>query len=192
MRRTWRRLGLERNPLRRRIDRVQRAFAVALLLLTLLIAVPAGAWSWHLAYSSGLRAEQAEHAARHRVVATVTAAGGIGTAGDRYVHETVRATWTGSDGVVRTGTLPSWKNARAGARRAIWVDRQGVPVVRPRPHSRTVTDAGYAAVAGALAAGAPMLGAYLLLRRRCDRHRADLWEAAWARMDADAGHNRPS
>ncbi|GAA4066756.1 Rv1733c family protein [Actinomadura miaoliensis] len=193
MRRLRRRLGMERNELRRRVDRVQRAIALALLVLLLAAAPPVAAWCGGLAYEAGLRAERHEHAQRQEVWATVVATGGIGSAGDRYVHETVQATWPRpADGRTRTGTLPSWKGAAVGARKQIWVDRDGRLAVRPRPHSRTVTDAVYAGGAAALGVGAPVLLAYVVVRRRCDRHRDRMWDAAWARMDTDAGHNRPS
>lgn len=184
-----RRLGLERSELRRRVDRVQRAIALALLVLLLGAAPPLAAWTVSWSYEAGTSAENAERANRRQVVATVTSTGGIGSSGDRYIHETVQATWPGADGKPRVGTLPSWKNAKVGAHRTIWVDREGDPTVRPRPHSRTVTDAAYAGAATVLACALPVLVAYILVRRRCDRHRADLWEADWARMDADAGHN---
>jgi hypothetical protein len=192
MRRLRRRLGLERSELRRRVDRVQRALALVLLFLLLASAPPLAAWCGDLAYDAGLRAERHEQATRHAVLATVVATGGFGSAGDRYVHETVQATWPGPGGKARTGTLPSWKGAKIGAQKRIWVDRQGRPAVRPRPHSRTVTDAAYAGGAAVLGVGSPLLLMYLFIRRRCDRHRYAQWEAAWARMDTDAGHNRPS
>ncbi|MEU8117143.1 hypothetical protein AB0C21_00360 [Spirillospora sp. NPDC049024] len=183
-----RRLGLERSELRRPVDRVQRLIALGLLLLLLAVAPPLAAWTASWSYSAGTRAEQAERAERHQVVATVTSTGGLGSSGDRYIHETVQASWPGADGRPHVGTLPSWKNAKVGAHRTIWVDRQGEPTVRPRPHSRTVTDAAYAAGATGLGCAVPVLCAYALVRRRCDRHRDEMWEADWARLDS-AGHN---
>ncbi|WP_141577251.1 hypothetical protein [Actinomadura sp. WMMA1423] len=183
-----RRLGLERSELRRPVDRVQRLAALVLLLLLLAVAPPLAAWTAAWSYSAGTRAEQAERAERRQVVATVTSTGGIGSSGDRYIHETVQASWPGANGRLHVGTLPSWKNAKVGAHRTIWVDRQGEPTVRPRAHSRTVTDAAYAGGATVLGCAVPLLCAYALVRRRCDRHRDELWEADWARLDA-AGHN---
>jgi hypothetical protein len=134
-----RRLGLEPNGLRRRVDRVQRLVALGLLLLLLGAAPPLAALASSWSYAAGTSAERAEHANRHQVVATVTSTGGVGSSGDRYIHETVQATWPGPGGEPRIGTLPSWKNVKVGAQRTIWVDRNGDPTVRPRPHSRTVT-----------------------------------------------------
>ncbi|MFI0444782.1 hypothetical protein [Actinomadura sp. 6N118] len=192
MRRLWRRLGLERNDLRRRIDRVQRLAALGLLALFLLVTPPAAAWCANWSYDSGMRAERAEQAERRQVRATIVSTGGVGTTGDRYVHETVQARWTGPDGRAHTGSLPSWKGAKPGATKLVWVDDKGAIAIRPRPHSRTVTDAAYAAFAATTAVGIPILAVYGLLRRRFDRVRDAQWEAAWTRMDTDAGHNRPS
>ncbi|MBO2459591.1 Rv1733c family protein [Actinomadura violacea] len=179
-----RRLGLEHSELRRPIDRVQRLVGVALILLLLAVGPPLAFWAGTWSYHAGSQAERAERTQRHQVVATVTSTGGIGSSGDRYVHETVQATWPGAGGAPRTGTLPSWKNAKAGAHRTIWINAKGDPTVRPRPHSRTVTDAAYAATAAVLGVGTPVLLAYLLVRRRCDRRRDEMWEADWARMDS--------
>ena len=87
--------------------------------------------------------------------------------------------------------LPSWKGAAVGATRRIWVDREGDLTMAPRSHGRTVTDAVYVAASATLGAALPFLLVYLLVRRRCDRHRFAMWDAAWARMDADRGRNRP-
>jgi hypothetical protein len=179
-----RRLGLEHNELRRHIDRVQRTIALGLLLLMLAVAPPLAFWAGTWSYHAGGAAERAERAQRHQVVATVVSTGGIGSSGDRYIHETVQAAWPGTGGATRTGTLPSWKNAKVGAHRTIWVDAKGDPTVRPRPHSRTVTDAAYASTAAVLGVALPVLLAYLLVRRRCDQRRDEMWEADWARMDA--------
>ncbi|NDU77685.1 hypothetical protein GWI34_34500 [Actinomadura sp. DSM 109109] len=183
-----RRLGLERSELRRPVDRVQRMAALGLLLLMLATAPPLAAWAASWSYSAGTRAENAERAERRQVVATVTSTGGLGSSGDRYIHETVQAAWRGADGRPHVGSLPAWKDAKVGAHRTIWVDRREEPTVRPRPHSRTVTDAVYAAGATVLGCALPVLIGYALVRRRCDRHRDEMWEADWARLDA-AGHN---
>lgn len=182
-RRLRRRWGLEHNDLRRRVDRVQRAVALGLLVLLLCTAPPLAASAAAWSYQAGTQAERAERAARHRVIATVVSTGGL-SSGDRYIHETVRATWTDAAGRAHTGTLPSWKNAKTGATRAIWIDRGGDPTVRPRPHSRTITDAVYAGTAAVLACAMPVLLLYALVRRECDRRRDAAWDAAWARMDA--------
>jgi hypothetical protein len=191
-----RRLGLEHNELRRRVDRVQRCMALCLLALMVAVVTPLAVWGGRWTYETGLRSERYERADRRQVVATVVETGGVGAAGDRYVHETVTATWprpaaenTGNNArATRTGTLPSWKGARAGAKKRIWVTMNGDVTGRPRTHGRTVSDAGYAAASAALIGAVPFALAYMLLRHRCDRHRYAMWDDAWARMDAQRGH----
>ncbi|MFA1547364.1 Rv1733c family protein [Actinomadura chokoriensis] len=183
-----RRLGLERNELRRRVDRVQRLIALGLLLVLLGVAPPLAALAANWSYRAGTGAEHAERANRHQVVATVTSTGGFGSSSDRYIHETVQATWPGPNGKPRVGTLPTWNDVKVGAHRTIWIDAGGNPTVHPRPHSRTVTDAVYAGAAAVLGCAVPVLFSYALVRHRCDRHRDEMWEADWARLDS-AGHN---
>jgi hypothetical protein len=199
-----RRLGLEHNELRRRVDRVQRCLALCLLALMLAVVTPLAVWGGRWTYDTGLRAERDERAERRQVVATVVATGGVGSAGDRYVHETVTATWPRPDAPnaaentgntagnakargTRTGALPGWKGAEVGAKKRIWVTMDGEVTGQPRAHSRTVSDAGYTAASVVLIGAVPFLLAYLLLRRRCDRHRYTMWDDAWARMDAQRG-----
>lgn len=182
--RVRRRCGFDRNELRRKVDRVQWRLGLALLAAFLLVAPVAAVWVASWSYHSGLRVERHEVATRHAVVATVGGAGGFATAGtERYLHQTVQATWQAPDGTARTGQIPAWKNVKPGARQRIWIDGTGRLTVRPRPHSRTVVDAGYAAAGAVLAAALPLLTAYLLIRRRCDRLRDALWDAEWARID---------
>ncbi|WP_075895256.1 hypothetical protein [Actinomadura sp. CNU-125] len=182
-----RRLGLEHSELRRPVDRVQRLLGFALLLIFLGTAPPLAMWAGATSYAAGSRAEDAERQSRRQVTATVTTTGGTSASGDRFVHETVQATWPGPDGKPLAGTLPSWRGVEVGDRRTIWVDRAGEPTVEPRPHSRTVTDAVYAGTAAVLGGALPIAVAYGLVRRRCDRRRDALWDADWARLDA-AGH----
>lgn len=60
----------------------------------------------------------------------------------------------------------------------------GVSDEAPRSHTRTITDAAGIGLGTILAMGLPMLLVYGLLRHRCDRRRAQLREAGWARLDA--------
>ncbi|REE99409.1 Rv1733c family protein [Thermomonospora umbrina] len=176
-----RRLGFDRNAMRRPVDRFQWAVGVALASVFLLVAPVLMGWAWVWSYDAGTRTERHEQQTRRQVTATVL--GPAGTGGERYLHQTVRASWRAPDGGVRTGEIPAWRDARAGARQRIWVERDGTVTVRPRHHSRTLVDSGYATTGAALVTGLPLLGVYCLVRRRCDRVRDALWEADWARID---------
>ncbi|RAY13227.1 hypothetical protein DPM19_22370 [Actinomadura craniellae] len=178
--RARRRLGFDRNTLRRRVDRVQ--WTVAIVLVTIFLAVGpliatlvAGG-----VYSDGVRTERAEKQARQQVVATVLGPGEV-SGSDQYVHQTVQARWQVA-GEPRTGSIPAWSGAKAGDTRRIWVNDRGDPTLRPRPHSRTVADTAYTAIGVLLATGLPPLVLYGLVRHRCDRYRYARWAAEWAEI----------
>lgn len=182
-----RRLGFDRSDLRRRIDRVQWALGLGLLVLFVVVATPLGTWIGMLTYGSGVHQEHRQAAARHSVTATVIGGAGVGSSGGHgYLHQTVRATWpdpSTPNGPPRTGVIPAWKGATPGATRHIWVTGSGEPTVKPRPHSRTVADTAYITSATVLATGLPVLLVYWGVRFQCDRQRDKMWDADWARLD---------
>jgi hypothetical protein len=185
--RARRRLGLDHNDLRRRIDRVQWGLATALLAIFLVAAPAIATVMAGRAYQAGLRAELREAATRHQVVATVvdqnaraTPAPG-GTNGT--ISPTVRVRWPAPDGSARTAEVPSQGPSVPGARVSVWLDDSGAVTTRPRRHVQTVGDAVYAAGGTVSVVGVVLLSAYGVLRRRCNRLRSRLWDADWARMD---------
>jgi hypothetical protein len=182
--RARRRLGLDRNELRRGVDRVQWALAGALLALFLTAApATASAVADHV-YASGVRTEHRESATRHQVDATILGAGRLPPAGPSgTAHPTVRLRWPAPDGTLRTGDVPARGTTATGARQRIWIDDSGAVTTRPRRHLQTISAAVYAATGAATAVGSPLLVAYIVLRRRCDRCRWRLWDTDWASMD---------
>jgi hypothetical protein len=112
-----RRLGLDRNPLRRRTDRIESSIAAGLLALFLigapLVAVMAGRW----AHQGGLREQRSQHA-WHQIPAQVLTSAPVLP---RYAYRTtwipgaqVAAKWTGPDGRARFGRVPAALGTRAG------------------------------------------------------------------------------
>jgi hypothetical protein len=191
MRRMWirldrlrRRFGLDRNDLRRGIDRVQWALATVLLMV-FLAAAPAAAMSVaDRVYATGMRTEAREAATRQQVDATIIDPAEMprSSPGDTG-HPAVRMRWPAPDGSYRTGYVPYRSRAAKGASQRIWINDTGTVTVHPRRHVQTVGDTVYAACGTTLAIGALLLVAYGGLRRRCDRRRAELWETEWTQMD---------
>jgi hypothetical protein len=182
--RARRRLGLDRNDLRRRVDRAQWALAGALLMVFLATApATAGIVADHV-YSSGVRTEHREKATRHQIDATVvgvaqsppTGQGGATT-------PIVRLRWSAPDGTPRTGEAPARGTIVTGARQRIWIDDSGAATARPRRHVQTVGATIYAAAGTTAAIGSVLLIAYGTVRRHCDRCRSRLWDVDWARLD---------
>jgi hypothetical protein len=173
-------LGLDRNPMRRRVDRVQTVI-MAVLLLVFLIAGP---WLTFVAaskaYTVGARTERLQHAQRHSVVATVLTKGGLGADDTgRGVRQTVSAAYT-ERGVRHTVRIPQLPGDKPGAHRAIWIDRSGHVTGRPRDHTQTATDTGLAAIFMLAGVALPLLGLRALIRYRLDRLRYQQWDADWA------------
>jgi hypothetical protein len=179
--RARRRLGLDRNELRRGVDRVQWALANALLMVFLTAAPATASVIADHVYDSGVRTEQRESATRHQVDATIVGAGRLPLTGT--AHPTVRLRWPAPDGTLRTGDVPARGTTATGARQRIWVDGSGAVTTQPRRHVQTIGAAVYAGGGSASAIGGLLLVAYVTLRRRCDRCRSRLWDTDWARLD---------
>jgi hypothetical protein len=174
----WRRrFGFDRNDLRRHVDRFQWKVGLVLLVLFLSVAPPLCANVVQAVHESGTRAQKEAAATRHRVSATVVK---VEEAQNRH---RVTVAWTERDGTRRTGDYTAWGAPAAGDRLTVWVGPGTVSTTPPPGRAWTVTRTVTAGAGTLLAAGLPVLGAYLLVRRRCDRLRYRLWDAAWARLD---------
>ncbi|MFC0037256.1 hypothetical protein [Actinomadura rayongensis] len=180
-----RRLGIGRNPLRRPVDRVQRTVGAALLLVFLIAAPIVAVRLAAPGYGDGVRAERAEAAARHRVDARVERIDERPKVGTSFVFTYAALAWTEPDGTVHRAETEAWAGATQGEQRSVWVNAAGRLTPAPRDHARTVGVAILTGAAGVLAAGVVPLAAYLVVRRRCNRRRRDLWDAGLARLVRD-------
>ncbi|GAA0247884.1 hypothetical protein GCM10009527_050540 [Actinomadura nitritigenes] len=176
-----RRLGFERNPLRRGVDRRQRAVGIGAVAVFAAVAAPACACAASIAYAAGIRAERAEAAGHHRVTARVAGIEKQDDGEQRYTY--ARLAWNAPDGREHSAVIAAGRTARLGAALRIWVDARGEMSRRPQDRTDTVAGAVFAGAGAAGGAALPPLAVYLLVRRRCDRDREEMWDAAWARLD---------
>jgi hypothetical protein len=175
-----RRLGLDRNPLRRRTDKIA-AYVTVVLLAVFLISAPmlsVAAVGW--AGRAGATGQRAERSWRPVSAVLLQAAPAPAAAGGVFGYSWVRARWTAPDGRARTGEIPVSTALAVGHTVRLWVDATGSPAGAPLNHRAVVADE---AAAAAVASGA--LGIVLLFlawagRRALDRRRLADWEAAWA------------
>jgi hypothetical protein len=176
--RGWR---LDRNPLRRRLDRIETA-VLGLLVAAFLAAAPfvghaVGSW----AFTTSAREAQIEQAVLHEVPATLlqTAPDWNGFASSPGAAPEVSAQWRAPDGQLRTGKLLVPNGAPAGSTIQVWTTQSGQlanpPLQRPQLISRAQLTGGMA-VAG-LALLLLMLG--WLTRRALDNRRMANWDADW-------------
>ncbi|WP_405163775.1 hypothetical protein OG203_01230 [Nocardia sp. NBC_01499] len=178
-RRTCRRVGLDRNPMRRREDRVQTMVAAALalvfLILVPLLVMSVGA----RVYRTETAVVQAKTAQLHQVDATVTE---TGKAPLYAPIMPAKVQWKDADGVVHTDDYQSTTVVSPGQSVTVWLNGAN-KIVEP-PSSTQALSKAVLLTSGALF-GAMLLvvGCYFTLRRSLDRRRLRMWEMEWATAD---------
>lgn len=179
-----RRLGLDRNLLRRPPDRVESSIAVILVILFLVGAPLLGLFAGRLAYDSSLRTEQAQ-AVKRWVTARLTADSPIHVKhADRVPADrvTAAARWTYA-GTEHTGNVPVKPGAKAGSTVTISVDGTGRPVTKPRTHADTITRTTVLSSVSVLSFGLALWTIHLIIRSVFIRRRLADWDAAWAALE---------
>jgi hypothetical protein len=178
-----RRLGLDRNPLRRRTDRIQACLGAGLLLAFLIgapfLAMAAARWAGHVG-----TAEQRAQRAWHEVTAVLlrSAPAPVVFASGLEGGTWVPARWTAPDGRAHTGEIEVSTGLASGTKIPIWVTAAGLPTGPPLTQRAVtarvvmavlVTPFLLAAVLACLAG----IGRWVL-----DRRRLAGWDAAWAHV----------
>ncbi|MET8573458.1 hypothetical protein [Streptomyces sp. NPDC005012] len=184
------------NPLRRTTDLVEAWAALVALLLMVVGAPLVGLFAGSAAHDSLSRTARQQHAARHRVAATVLdatavvapAAADSVRPGEQEGRRRVLASWTAPDGTARRAhTWTTLRDPAPGRRFAVWTDRRGIPVARPLDAGEVTLHAGLAGVGAALLTAAAAESARRLTLRRLTRLRHELLDRAWERAGPDWG-----
>jgi len=174
-----RRLALDRNPMRRRVDRFE-AWLSALTVLVLLVVAPVIGARFADARLAGQQA-QAQTSPAYKVTATVGRDPGRSGPSEMAGPRTVRdAQWVAPDGTPRRGTVSVPYGTRYGRTVTIWTDAHGH--VRAHPSTAAQMRAN-ATVFGGFVGVAVVLGGLAVIwlgRRLLDRRRFADWDAEWA------------
>jgi hypothetical protein len=172
-------LGLDRNPLRRRCDRVE-ALVRLVAVLGAMIAIVAGVVLGVREYGAGLRAEAEQARVRHLVSATLTEnvlAPRLSAAGAAVGH--AQATWKAPDGTQRTGVIDVSPTKSAGDVVQIWTDDTGAVAQRPQDRETTIV-AALTVGTGVPLTTAAFLAMVVVATRSVNQRRARrAWEAQW-------------
>jgi hypothetical protein len=180
LRRQARGLRPDRNPLRRKTDRVE-----AYLLAGLFVAAAAGAplaaqTASAAAYASAQRTHQEQLATRHLVPAVLTQAAGSSVNGYTLsVDVPTKATWTSVTGVVRTGEVLALAGTAKGTPAHVWTDNRGDLVTPPMTQAQVAGQGDAAAIGAAAGVVVAFLGGAGLIRAVLYRRRLKAWEADW-------------
>jgi hypothetical protein len=173
-------LGWDRNPLRRRTDRIETVILTGLLGIFLIGAPVVAIMARHAALASGIQQQREERTWRQvpAVVQDRAAARPYELYGGLQ-DIAVLARWTTSGGHSREGWVLASQGARRGSRVRVWVNGSGMLTGPPLPSARVT---GLSELAGVLApAGlaavlctASCAGRFVLNRRRLAG-----WDRAW-------------
>ncbi len=177
-----RRLGLDRNPLRRPTDRVE-TWILAGLLAAFLIGAPVAATAAAAAeHAAGVRALRAQQAWRHVPAVLMQSAGSDGSS----MYESfgwVRAKWIAPGRKAQIGRIPVMLGKRAGSTVHIWVDRAGHAMAAPLTRSQITRGMVGAAVFAPFGLAVLLLAMAGLTHRLFSRRRLAGWATAWAAVE---------
>lgn len=177
-----RRLGLDRNPLRRRTDRIEAAIRLATIILLLvgvpIAAIAASRQADHLA----LRQAHAQTAVDHQVTAILLQQASATGMADPYpsIQVTwVPARWQPPGQRPWSGEVLATAGARAGGTVTIWIDKSGA-VASPLPDHRLIAGGVCTAVITiSLVASLLLLASNAPARPALERRRLAAWGAEW-------------
>lgn len=172
-------LGLDRNPLRRRCDRVEAVIRLAAV-LGVAVAVVLGVMLGMREYGNGLKTEAQQARARHQVVATLTGevtTPRLSVAGAAVGH--AQATWLAPDGTTKSGVIEVSPSRHTGETVRIWTDGHGVITPRPQDRETTVVAALTVGTGVPLAAVAILALLVTSVRLVNQRRARRVWEAQW-------------
>ena len=171
--RLGRRLGLDRNPLRRRTDKIAAVLAAVLVMVFLagapVLSVLAMGW-----------ARQAEAVRLWQVHAVVQRAVPVPTGMDDLGSPWVQARWTAPDGRQRAGEIPVSGGTAAGRVVPLWVDAAGSPAGPPPSRNAELARETAAAAVATIALVVVLCCLAWAGRQVIDRRRLAAWERAWA------------
>jgi hypothetical protein len=177
-----RRLGFDRNPLRRGTDRLEAALRLVMILLAVVAvpaaAVTAGRWADHYA----LHRAQVQRAVNHQVTAVLLEDAPATGVPDPYTSVQtawVPARWQPPGQPPRTGQVLAVIGAHKGSTVHTWVDASGAVTDPPLERRVIVGDVWLAVMATCLMSLLVLLAAGVLVRRVLDRRRLRAWEAEW-------------
>ena len=187
-------LGFDRNPLRRRTDRIEAALRLVMMIM-LVAAVPAAAvFAGQQADHVALNRAHAQRAANHLVNAVLLEQAPPTGTPDPYtsVQTTwVLARWQPPGLPPRTGEVLATAGARKGSTVRTWIDPSGAVTSPPLDHRDIVGDVLIAVVATCLVSWLVLLALGALARRALDRRRLSAWDAEWrAGGPLWSGHSR--
>ena len=171
----------DRNPLRRRTDRVEALILGGLVAVAAAGAPVAAVAASDWAHAGATRAAHAQQETGHRVQAVLLAppravAGGYAVNG----MTPASATWTTPGGVRRTGQVSVPADSARGTTITVWTDQAGNVTSPPLTPAQIADQGTFAALVTVAAIVLACLLATVTTRLLVNRCRMAAWTADWA------------
>jgi hypothetical protein len=175
-----RRLGFDRNPLRRPSDLVEAwLLPVAIIMFLVLSPLLAGAaGSWVRAGNAAVRHEQQSWHLVHAKLLQQVPGPMMTNGGMNSWLVWAAARWT-ADGTTHTGEVPAPSGSDAGRVVPVWLNRAGRVQVPPATAVQVAERSSVAALTAITALAIVLAGLALLIRQVLDRRRLAGWATAW-------------
>jgi hypothetical protein len=172
--------GCARNPLRRRIDDVEAAVMVGIVVLFLLAAPLVSILTGHLADAAGLREQRSERAWRPvQAVLEQSASAGLGSQSGAWGAAWVDARWDVPGSKPRTGIIAVDLSAKAGQRVTIWVTGSGQITHPPLSHADVLDGVANAVLVTVAGVGVLLGIGAASVRAAATRRRMAAWAGEW-------------
>jgi hypothetical protein len=178
--RAARRLGFDRNPLRRRSDLIEAwLLPAAIIVFCVLAPLLAGAaGNWVRAGNAAVRHEQQSWHVVHATLLQPVPGPMMTDGGLNSWLVWAPARWT-ADGRTVTGQVPAPSGSDAGRVVPVWLSHAGRVQVPPATAAQVGERASVAVLTALTALALVVAGLALLTRRMLDRRRLARWETAW-------------
>jgi hypothetical protein len=177
-----RRVGLDRNPMRRRTDRIE-AWVTVVLALVFLIGGPLAAWlAADTVRREAVRASAGSSRDYVRVRAVLLEDTTMPYDGAARPAP-VLASWTAADGTLRTGAVVLESPDTAGSVVVAWLDADGNPAPPPRPAPSPVVSAWAAGMLTTVVLVCVLSLVRATVRSRLDSRRLAEWQQEWTEVE---------
>lgn len=171
----------DRNPLRRKADRLEAYLLAGSLAAAIAVAPFAAQLAGEAGHAAARRAQHSELASSREVKAVLLKSAADGTAG--YALQPAypaQARWTLPDGRTRTGEVAVPAGARRGATVRVWVNAAGQLVSPPLGPAQIAGQADLASIGTVTGIALLYLCEAVIIREVLNRRRLAAWDADWA------------
>src|ERR1700722_12773160 len=169
----------DRNPLRRRTDRLETCLLAGLFVAAAgwaPVAAPAARHAW---YADAAHTRQAQLAARHEVTAVLAQSAGVVGQYTLSSQVPTLASWTSAGGVPRAGDVAAMLGSPSGTLVRVWTDDNGYLVSPPLTATQVADQADAARVTAVGGIIVCCMASTLAIRQLLNRRRMAAWETDW-------------